>query len=113
MLKFFDTDNIYEGETLLKGAGFVPHGRGRLYYANVGPLFIGTFVNGKAQGRGRLISHTGSYYEGNNNDNKMEGMGKYKDRKGMYEGELSGGLPHGEGIYKTDKMTFQGKFYKG
>lgn len=40
----------------------------------------------------------------------MEGMGKYKDRKGMYEGELSSGLPHGEGIYKTDKMTFQGKF---
>lgn len=82
-MKFFETDNVYEGEAVIKGNGFIPHGRGKLYYTN-GSLFIGTFVNGKAQGRGRLISHNGSYYEGNIKDNKMDGIGKYKDRKGMY-----------------------------
>jgi len=44
---FFNTRNIYDGETLLKGSSALPHGRGNLYYTD-GSFFTGTFVNGKA-----------------------------------------------------------------
>jgi len=70
-------------------------------------------VKGKAQGRGRLISASGSYYEGTIKDNKMEGSGRYRDSKGTYEGMMLSGVPHGQGVFKTDKLTFQGKFNCG
>lgn len=51
-------EDIFEGE--LNNAG-VPHGIGKMYKYD-GSIFIGRFVQGKAEGKGLYILNDGAYF---------------------------------------------------
>lgn len=48
-------------------------------------------------GRGKLTYANGTEYEGEFNDNLIEGTGVFKGKKHIYEGEWKAGKMHGTG----------------
>lgn len=100
---------FYKGEWL----NDVPHGKGMQEYIgipgsyeNSHTVMIGDFVNGKMKGRGIAIYDRDddekmmTFYEGEYDDNKKNGMGKYHYGNGsFYEGE-----------FKNDKYNGTGRF---
>ncbi len=100
---------MYKGEWL----NDVPHGKGMQEYIgipgsyeNSHTVMIGDFVDGKMKGRGIAIYDRDddekmmTFYEGEYNNNKKNGIGKYHYGNGsFYEGE-----------FKNDKYNGTGRF---
>ena len=65
--------------------------------------FIGDIIDGKKQGKGKLIFPDGSYYEGNFKDDLFNGTGILVKDNSIYKGNFLNGKKHGKGkieIYK-------------
>ena len=74
-------------------------------------IYEGDFNNDKIEGNGKIkFLKSGIEYEGTFLNNSIEGSGKFKWINGdIYEGEVKEGKMHGTGIYKYRN----GKIYKG
>jgi hypothetical protein len=74
-----------------------------------GSVFSGFCVNGKRDGKGKIVYRAGDYYEGDFKDGKLEGKGKFTFTDGsIYEGEWKDNMP------KNGKMVFpNGTYYEG
>ena len=82
------------------------HGYGVLFDFNPNKrqLFEGNWVQGEANGKGRLISKEGDIYEGEILKNSAEGTGilkfeREKQKGDLYEGNFKKGIIHGKGVY--------------
>jgi hypothetical protein len=63
-----------------------------------GSLFVGHFVDGKAEGDGLFIFKDGSYFEGKLHENMTDCMqGKYYSKDLKYEGGFKANTFNGEG----------------
>ena len=97
----------YQGNWLIKENGEqVIHGRGVYIYANKSQ-YIGWFYEGSIIGVGRLIFYNGDIYEGNIENMKYSGQGKYifgesHPIKGEYKGEFIDGKITGDGLFKVE-----------
>ena len=112
---------IYVGELL----NYSPNGKGILYQSikykgnkkKNRVKYCGDFVQGKYQGKGILYFDykEKSYYEGEFNDNKRHGYGKYYLKNILkYEGEFKDDEYDGNGtIYYKDGSHYEGEFNKG
>lgn len=74
-----------------------PHGKGLIYFTD-GSVFEGGFFEGKPNGRGRLISINGDYYEGTVSGNSSSSVGLSENKLVRYEGEFQNNIPHGNGV---------------
>jgi hypothetical protein len=87
------------------------NGKGRLYTAD-GGLMEG-YWNGLLHLKGREIHSTGDMYEGGYSEGKKQGFGLFEDlsKKNSYEGEWMGDKKHGRGIeHIEDGSVFEGNF---
>ena len=132
-VEFYENGDYYVGQSL-KG---IKHGKGKIYYSDGNIKYEGEFVNGKKEGRGKLIFVNGEYYIGQFSNNKLNGKGKmyynnstikYKgdfvngkmERSGKYIfedgdyyiGQFSNGMRNGKGIlyYKNNNIRYEGDF---
>merc|ERR1719481_1163477 len=66
-----------------------------------GDRYEGDWIDGIRQGKGCYTSKSsGNKYDGEYNNDKKEGSGKYIWSNGdWYDGAWSGGLRHGQGVY--------------
>lgn len=102
----------YEGE--YKNGLF--NGNGTFYYyaddKQGRHRYIGTFVNGRREGQGRLEWSDGTLYEGMFHDNEFFGKGVMTWPNGdRYEGEYKCGKRDGSGVYITAKgVIFDGEW---
>ena len=78
----------------------VPHGRGLYVYSN-GSQYAGYLQEGKIVG-GRIIYHNGDVYEGEFEDQKYNGKGKYI----LAESHMVTG--YYEGTFECNKITGEG-----
>ena len=72
--------------------------------------------DGKRHGVGRVIFSSGTVYEGEWQDDKYHGFGKYISSKWLYEGEWQSDLRHGAGIFWTspdDREVYEGEWQDG
>lgn len=101
---------LYEGSHI-EG---VPHGRGRLVYAN-GDVYEGECVRGAAQGNGTQILSDGSTYHGRWVNNRKHGKGKQIFPDGTsYLGQFRDGQITGEGLMKyKNGDSYRGTFLEG
>ena len=113
-----DKDKIYIGELY----HYKPNGKGNLYkYKKLKNkkiiIYSGDFVDGKYEGNGILYYDfkNNSYYEGEFENDKRHGKGKYYyNNKLVYEGDFSEDKYHGKGkIYYEDGRTYEGEFTNG
>jgi hypothetical protein len=88
--------------------GDCQNGKGTYVYTN-GYSFEGTFVNGKREGRGKLIDSEGGWYDGMWANDQFNGQGTYIWPNGTkYIGAWKDGVQEGYGIYfysNGDKYT--------
>lgn len=78
--------------------------------------FIGTLLDGKAQGYGRTITVRGLIYEGTHVKGRFDGEGVlYLAKTGdeIYRGEFKEGYPHGSGRYMTANGPIEGSWEMG
>ena len=59
--------------------------------------YIGDIIDGKKQGKGKLIFIDGSYYEGNFKDDLFNGKGIFVKNDSIYKGDFLNGKKHGKG----------------
>ena len=71
--------------------------------------YEGDYLNGKKQGKGKVVWKDGSFYEGEFFMGRVEGMGKHRWLDSEYDGHWRAGKMHGTGIYKWD----DGRWYEG
>lgn len=89
------------------------HGRGIQKWPE-GPTYLGEFVNDHPCGRGKLIFKGGEQYEGDWEDGKANGFGKYKNKEVKYEGKWKDDKQEGIGTETwTDGTTYTGEFKNG
>jgi hypothetical protein len=72
----------------------LPQGCGTLFFQK-GSVYIGTFVQGVAFGRGRLVMNSGAYYDGEIKYGKANGEGEFRDGDYVYHGQFRDDLKHG------------------
>jgi hypothetical protein len=102
-------DDVYEGEL----QGTVPHGIGRMYKSD-GSLFVGRFVQGRAEGPGLYVLPDGAYFEGELVDNRAHcDHGRYFNRLLTYEGGFRDNLFSGEGSERSERHSFEGTYEGG
>lgn len=78
--------------------------------------FIGTLLDGKAQGYGRTITVRGLIYEGMHVKGRFHGEGVlFLARTGeeIYRGEFKEGFPHGDGRYTSPDGPVEGSWEMG
>lgn len=94
---------------------------------NVNGKYTGNMLNNKRQGRGVFVWTEGSLkdhnYEGNWNNDQMDGKGEYYESKktsifarlncNHYEGCWKDGLKHGYGEEKKGEITYKGYWILG
>ena len=103
-------EDIFEGE--LNNAG-LPHGIGKMYKYD-GSIFLGRFVQGRAEGKGLYILDDGAYFEGSLANNQADcQLGKYYNKQLTYEGGFKNNLFNGEGKEYSAKHTFSGTYENG
>ena len=75
-------------------------------------IYIGKIVNGKRNGKGKLIFPDKSEYEGNFKNNYFDGYGKYKCKSYIYEGNFVEGKMSGKGKYEDflKETIYEGDF---
>jgi hypothetical protein len=88
--------------------GDCANGKGTYVYSN-GYKYEGIFVDGKREGRGKLIDAEGGWYDGMWAGDQFNGQGTYIWPNGTkYTGEWKNGVQEGYGIYfypNGDKYT--------
>ena len=111
-LRFKSDNSIYKGSWNNYG---YKEGFG-IFIDSKGNKYAGEWKDDKFNGKGRLFSVQGDYYEGYFNDGIMEGHGMYYSKKSGYKylGEFKNNKFHGNGkmIY-DDKTTYEGSFVDG
>ena len=79
----------------------MPNGQGRITYSN-GDIYEGNFENGKLKGQGKFISKNGNIvYEGNFENGKPTGQGRININGKEYKvknGKIEGGIKLYNGI---------------
>lgn len=71
-----------------------------MYYAN-GNVFLGQFINGRANGQGHYVFTDGSYYHGYMKDNQADtDDGEYTSDEIVYKGGFKDNMFHGKGEEK-------------
>jgi hypothetical protein len=71
-------------------------GKGKMVYQN-GGIYEGEWKNDKRDGFGKMIYKTGSSYEGGWKDDKIDGIGTIADKDGSYSGNFVNNQKHGIG----------------
>jgi hypothetical protein len=103
--------NLFEGNFL----NYKLHGNGKMVSFEKDYCYVGNWVEGKREGKGR--EETNEYwYEGDFLENKKEGVGKhfFKFLDETYHGEFKDDEINGTGVYKCNNNdTFTGDFWKG
>ncbi len=96
---------VYVGE-LLDGQ---PDGRGAFYYYN-GDNYKGFYKTGKRRGCGVF-----TFKKTGKREKRCYSYGTRSYNKGMYEGELMNGRPHGQGVFRYSKNydRYEGNYYRG
>lgn len=91
-----------------------PSGEGILYSYKDG-LIIGTFSNGKAEGRCVCYKPNGEVYWGDFRKGKATGYGRiYRDNGIVMSGQYKNGKYHGlDTLYRSNGTVFVGKYRKG
>ena len=113
ILILYDNGDYYKGE-ISKG---IPNGSGTLIYSkdNMIYTYIGSFINGKKEGKGNLSSKDNLYiYEGNWKEDKKNGQGQLLDHGIQYTGNFVDDIYNGYGclICKSGDV-YEGEFIKG
>jgi len=94
-------------------ANYIRHGYGILHFAE-GGVFEGNFENNQIQGEGKFIYKDGSIYQGNLMNGLKSNQGQITFINGdSYEGEWKSDQKHGKGIYKYANGDYHGEFVKG
>ena len=79
-----------------------------------GVKYIGESLNGKAEGKGKLIFSDEWYYEGEFHLGKYHGSGKFVNEGAIYEGEWRNGLYDGQGKFTwPNGCTVSGQWREG
>ncbi len=101
-------------QEVLRYEGQWPKGEGVLYSSKDG-LILGTFSNGKAEGKCVGYLPNGEVYWGDYKKGKVTGKGRlYRDSGTVFAGQFKKGQFHGiDTLYRTDGTVFVGKFRKG
>ena len=88
----------YEGERNWLGQ---PHGRGTMRHDGTSDHYVGDFVRGEKDGRGKYIWADGTNYEGEYKADMREGRGSLHlaKSKGVYEGEFAKDKEDGRGTF--------------
>ena len=112
-LLFKKDKSIYKGSWNNKGekSGF------GIFLDSQGNKYIGQWENDKFNGKGRLLSLNGDYYEGDFNMGLIEGNGSFYLKKDEYKyiGTFKENKFHGEGQIKYEKedIIYEGEFNEG
>jgi hypothetical protein len=107
--------DVYVGSINSEGK---PHGQGSLTYNKQEPkfkLYTGEFVNGIAQGKGRLEWKDGDIDEGDFVNGLLEGRGKRTEARGSFrQGLWVGGKLNGQGMLReANGNVYSGNFVNG
>ena len=80
-----------------------------------GDVFEGQMLDGKRNGKGRMVWANGQSYDGDWRDNVAVGEGALVFVNGdRYQGEVQDGMPHGRGKMQfSNDGTFEGQFNRG
>ena len=112
-LLFKNDKSIYKGFWNNKGE---KNGFG-IFLDSQGNKYIGQWENDKFNGKGRLLSINGDYYEGYFNMGLIEGDGTFYSKKEKYKyiGNFKENKFHGEGkiIYEKEDIIYEGEFNEG
>jgi hypothetical protein len=102
------TQGFYVGQTI---SGF-PDGKGTMLYHD-GSTYEGEFRLGKIHGLGMLILKNKDLFLGNWNEGILSGPGLYNGHDGSaYEGEFDNGRFHGEGFHRDSFGYVRKGFWK-
>ncbi len=91
-------------------------GKATTYDKNNAETFLGTYLDGEFEGKGKTFSGGLPVYDGEFKAGKYEGEGILYDEKGMvkYEGTFTDGEYEGKGkLYKNGNLIYEGTFEKG
>lgn len=111
-LLFKKDNSIYKGSWNFKGK---KEGLGT-FIDSKGNKFIGEWKDDKLNGKGRIFSISGDYYEGFFHEGVIEGYGMYYSKTNGYKymGEFKNWKFHGKGkLIYDDKTTYEGNFFEG
>ena len=111
-LLFKKDNSIYKGSWNFQGK---KEGFGTFIDAK-GNKYSGEWKDDKLNGKGRLFSINGDYYEGFFNNGIIEGYGMYysKTKGYKYMGDFKNYKFHGKGkLIYDDKTTYEGNFFEG
>jgi hypothetical protein len=103
-------NDVYEGD-IVNGKA---HGKGK-YTSASGTVYEGDFVNDDFHGKGKITWNNGASYEGDFINNKRHGKGRYSYSNGnVYEGDYTDDKQTGKGkfIY-ADGAVYEGDFVNG
>mmetsp|Transcript_3775 Transcript_3775/g.5702 ORF Transcript_3775/g.5702 Transcript_3775/m.5702 type:complete len:141 (+) Transcript_3775:398-820(+) len=92
------------------------HGFGKYYFSDTGKVYEGEFQNNNMEGRGTLTWPDQSRYEGDFFQGRMEGKGtKFFANGNKYIGDWKADNQHGSGVLYNvkDQTKRQGKWLSG
>ena len=94
--------------------GGLKFGLGNEEFAN-GDDYEGDYQEDKFHGRGKYFWKNGTVYKGDFKNHQMEGEGCWQSPNGdTYEGEYSRNNKHGFGVYQSsDGRVYEGRFEQG
>ena len=102
------SDGIYQGEL---SHSRVPDGLGRLYSADM--VKEGSWIEGKLNGKCRIVTENGEVFVGMFKDNVKEGYGEFTGATD-YKGQWKNDLPHGKGAETwKDGSKYEGDYLRG
>lgn len=86
-----------------------------LVFGNNQVTYIGTTIQGKMNGQGKMTFENGDTYEGEFVDGYFQGQGTYTSKDGWtYEGQFVKGQADGQGKLTTqDNIVYEGTFKQG
>ena len=107
--RFRDDESEYIGEWRMGQK----HGMGEERWFEDGTMYRGEHVEGKKHGKGKYVWEDGSSYEGDFNNDVVEGRGVFKDAEGVYTGQFLDNMQHGEGkLVGEGGITYEGQFFE-
>ncbi|EKX39994.1 hypothetical protein GUITHDRAFT_59319, partial [Guillardia theta CCMP2712] len=78
-----------------------------------GAEYVGEWMSGLRQGRGKQIWANGSTYDGQFYEDAMEGMGVLRYANGdVYQGIMHDGQRHGKGMTLTLPSRYEGEWLR-
>ncbi|CAD7964384.1 unnamed protein product [Amoebophrya sp. A120] len=105
--KFSDKDSVYTGQWK-QGK---KHGFGEELWKDDGTKYVGNHVMGNKHGKGKYIWQDGSSYEGQFENDVVQGEGVLKDTDGgVYSGQFFDNMQHGRGKYVLQNVTYEGQW---